>query len=428
MNPSSRLRLIAAGTIGNVLEWYDFAVYGYFAISIGQTFFPQHDPVTQALAAFGVLAVGYLTRPLGGMLTGYIGDRYSKRAALIFSVTSMAGATFLIGLLPGYDTLGLAAPVLLTLLRMMQGLSVGGEFTTGFIFMIERADPSRRGFISGVGCASTILGNLLGSGAGAVMAALLAADQLHDWGWRVPFMLGLVVGVVGYVLRRDLEDAHLPERTRAPIRQTFSHHKRLLLRIAGLVAFAAVSFFLTFLYIVSWLQTVDGVAPDRALTINTTSLGALILVELAAGWLSDRIGRKPLLIAAHVLGFVTAVPLLWLMHHPATALIVLGQLGFVLVGGLAVASMPALLVENTPAEVRCTAISVGFNLSYGVLGGLTPLAAAWLVDRTSIDLSPAYLIMAAAVISLASVLGLKETAPTRTGGVDVLRKQAVGPA
>ena len=425
MPQPASLHLIAAGTIGNVLEWYDFAIYGYFAISIGETFFPQHDPVTQVLAAFGVLAVGYLTRPLGGMLTGHIGDRYGKRAALTFSVASMAGATFLVGLLPGYDTLGLAAPILLTLLRMIQGLSVGGEFTTAFIFMIERADPSRRGFTSGIGCASTILGNLLGSGAGAVMAALLTADQLHDWGWRVPFMFGLGVGVVGYVLRRGIRDVHLPERTRAPIRQTFRHHKLLLLRIAGLVAFAAVSFFLTFLYVVSWLQTVDGIAPERALTINTASLGALIVVELAAGWLSDRIGRKPLLIAAHVLGFVTAVPLLWLMHHPGTALIVLGQLGYVLVGGLAVASMPALLVESTPAEVRCTAISVGFNVSYGVLGGLTPLAAAWLVERTSIDLSPAYLIMAAAVISFAAVLGLKETAPAKSGGVDVLRKQAV---
>jgi MHS family proline/betaine transporter-like MFS transporter len=237
-------------------------------------------------------------------------------------------------------------------------------------------------------------------------------------------MFGLLVGVAGYVLRRDIQDAHLPERSRAPIRQTFRRHKRLLLRIAGLVAFAAVSFFLTFLYVVSWLQTVDGIAPDRALTVNTASLGVLIVVEVTAGWLSDRIGRKPLLISAYVLGFVSAVPLLWLMHHPGTTLIVLGQLGYVLVGGLAAASMPALLVENTPAEVRCTAISVGFNVSYGVLGGLTPLAAAWLVDRTSIDLSPAYLIMAAAAISFVAVLGLKETAPARIGGIDVLRKQA----
>ena len=247
------------------------------------------------------------------------------------------------------------------------------------------------------------------------MAGLLPPETLHDWGWRVPFLFGLVVGIVGYVLRRDMQDAHTAERSRAPVSKTFRLHKVLVLRIAGLVAFAAVSFFVTFLYVVSWLQTVSGVAPDRALTINTASLGALIVVEVAAGWLSDRVGRKPLLIAAHVLGFISAVPLLWLMHHSATAPIVLGQLGFVLVGGLAVASMPALLVESTPAAVRCTAISVGFNVSYGVLGGLTPLAAAWLVDRTGMDLSPAYLIMAAAVISFVAVLGLKETAPAKTG-------------
>jgi MHS family proline/betaine transporter-like MFS transporter len=212
-----------------------------------------------------------------------------------------------------------------------------------------------------------------------------------------------------------VQDVHLPERSEAPISETFRLHKRLLLRIAGLVVFGAVGFYMTFIYIVSWLQFADGIAPARALGINTVSLGALILVELAAGWLSDRVGHKPLLIAAHVAGFVTAVPLLWLMHHPAPALILLGQLGYALVGGLAVASMPALLVGNTPTAVRCTAISVGFNLAYGVLGGLTPLAAAWLVHRTGMDLSPAYLLMAAAALSFVAVLGFKETAAAKTG-------------
>jgi MFS transporter, MHS family, proline/betaine transporter len=164
MDSRSRLRLIAAGAIGNMLEWYDFAIYGYFAVSIGRTFFPSGDPVAQVLAAFGVFAVGYLMRPLGGLLTGVIGDRYGRGTALIFSVTTMAVPTFLVGVLPGYETLGLAAPVLLTLLRMIQGLSVGGECTTSFTFMIEHAPTHRRGLTAAVACCGSTVGMLLGSG------------------------------------------------------------------------------------------------------------------------------------------------------------------------------------------------------------------------------------------------------------------------
>ena len=164
MDSRSRLRLIAAGTIGNVLEWYDFAIYGYFAISIGLNFFPQADPVAQVLAAFGVFAVGYIVRPLGGAFVGAIADRYGRRTALIFSVTAMAVPTFLVGVLPGYETLGIMAPVLLTLLRLIQGLSVGGESATAYSFMIEQAPTHRRGLAAAVTASSSQLGMLLGSG------------------------------------------------------------------------------------------------------------------------------------------------------------------------------------------------------------------------------------------------------------------------
>lgn len=196
----------------------------------------------------------------------------------------------------------------------------------------------------------------------------------------------------------------------APLTETFRNHKRLLLRIAGLATFGTVSFFLMFLYVVSWLQLVDGLAPQQALDINTFSV-ALIPAMLAAGWLSDRIGRKPPLVAGLIVGFVGAGPFLWLMHHPHPAPVVLGKLGFVAALAPALAIQPALLVESTPPGVRCTVISFGFNMSAGILGGFAPLAAAWLVHRSGIDLSPAFIAMAVAALSFVAVLTFRETNP-----------------
>ena len=411
MEPRSRIRLIAAGTIGNVLEWYDFAIYGYFAVSIGRNFFPSGDPVAQVLAAFGVFAVGYVMRPLGGLLTGMIGDRYGRSTALSFSVAAMAVPTFLVGVLPNYEAIGVTAPILLTLLRMIQGLSVGGECTTSFTFLVENAAPGRAGLTGAIAMSGANIGLFAGSAAGAIMATLLPAETLHEWGWRVPFLAGLLVGVAGYVLRRQVQEMKLPGHSRTPLGEAFRSHKRLLLRIAGLATFGTVSFYLMFLYVVSWLQLVDGLAPEQALDINTFSMAAIIPTMIAAGWLSDRIGRKPVLIAGIVTGFIGAVPFLWLMHHPASALIVLGQLGFALALAPALAAQPALLVESTPPGVRCTVIALGFNVSAGILGGLAPLAATWLVHRTGVDLSPAFIVMAVAAISFVAVLTFRETNP-----------------
>ena len=199
-------RVILAGAIGNVLEWYDFAVYGYFAAAIGRAFFPREDPVAQVLAAFGIFAVGFLMRPVGGALLGHIGDKLGRRTALTISVAAMAIPTFLVGVLPGYAVLGVAAPFLLTVLRMIQGLSVGGEYTTSVVFMVEHAPPGRRGMIGAIACCGAIAGILLGSATGAILAQLMPTATLEAWGWRIPFLLGLLVGIAGYFLRRTLVD------------------------------------------------------------------------------------------------------------------------------------------------------------------------------------------------------------------------------
>jgi MHS family proline/betaine transporter-like MFS transporter len=257
-------------------------------------------------------------------------------------------------------------------------------------------------------CAVTV-GMLLGSATGAVFSALLSPDALASWGWRVPFVLGLFVGLAGFFLRRSVEETPRPPATpssRSPLAETLRHQGPLVAKLAGFAVFNSVSFYLVFLYVASWLQTVDGIAPAHALGINTLAMVLLLPVMLAAGWLSDRVGRKGLLLGAIALGFVAAVPLFQLMLH--LTLVVAGQLGMVLLVGPPLGIQPAFMVEATPPAARCTTIALGFNATFGIVGGTTPLVATWLVHRTADDLSPAFMIMGAAVISFASVLTFRE--------------------
>ena len=410
MAVSNTRRVIVAGAIGNVLEWYDFAVYGYFAAAIGRAFFPQEDSVAQILAAFGIFAVGFLMRPVGGAVIGSIGDKFGRRAALTVSVAAMAIPTFLVGILPDYQVLGIAAPIILTLLRMVQGLSVGGEYTTSIIFIIEQAPPNRRALVGAMGCCGAVGGILLGSATGALLASVMSEQALESWGWRIPFVLGLVVGLAGVVLRRHVhETPKSAKKESSPLLETVRNHGPLLARLAALSVFNSVGFYLMFVYIVSWLQFADGIAPARALEINSFSMLVLLPVMVLMSWLSDRYGRRPIMLAAAALGFVGALPFFWLMHQPAPAIILLGQLGFVLSVGTFIGAQPAMMVEAVPAEIRCTAIALGYNVTLGIVGGLSPLAATWLVHRTANNYSPAFMIMAAAAISFVAILRFGET-------------------
>jgi MHS family proline/betaine transporter-like MFS transporter len=393
-----------------VLEWYDFAIYGYFAAQIGRQFFPHEDPVAQLLSTFGILAIGYLVRPIGGALIGHIGDRFGRRAALTYSVAAMAIPTFLIGLLPGYASLGLLAPIALTLLRMLQGLSVGGEYTSSMVFLVEQAPAGRRGLMGALASCGAGSGILLGSAVGAAFAATMSTEALDVWGWRIPFLLGLVVGIIGYFLRRHVQETTPAERReRAPIVETLHDHWRLVLRMAGLSVFNAVTFYVAFVYLVSWLQLADGIAPARALEINSFSMAAMLPLMIVTGLLADRFGRKPFVLLATILGFVGAVPLFLLMNHPSPLLAQLGQLGFVLIVGLYGGVQPTIMAEMVPAQVRCTAVALGYNICLGVIGGLTPLVATWLVERTGDEIAPALLIMAAAAVAFMAILRLRET-------------------
>jgi MHS family proline/betaine transporter-like MFS transporter len=410
MSQGLNKKMIAAGAIGNILEWYDFAVYGFFATVIGRVFFPKEDPIAQLLFTFGIFAIGYLMRPLGGMLIGHIGDRFGRKEALSISVAVMAIPTFIVGILPGYEAIGLAAPILLTLCRMLQGLSVGGEYTTSIVFMVENAPKNRRGTAGALACCGATLGILLGSATGAALAAVMSPESLDSWGWRIPFLFGLVIGIVGLLLRRNLEVKNdAAGEQKQPLKEVFQFHRLLLAKLAGLTVFTAVSFYLIFVYLVSWLQLVDKMGQEVSLQINTISMVALIPITLAGGALSDRIGRKPLVMGAIAATILLAYPLFNGMYHQSQVIVQLCQLSFALLVGLCLGIFPAFMAETAPAHVRSTSLALGYNLTMGIVGGLTPLTATWLVNQTHSGIAPVFMIIAAALISFVTLLFMKET-------------------
>jgi MHS family proline/betaine transporter-like MFS transporter len=238
----------------------------------------------------------------------------------------------------------------------------------------------------------------------------MSTAALDAWGWRIPFLLGLVVGIAGYILRRHvLETGVAEKRMRAPIVETLHDHGRVVAAFAGLSVFSSVTFYIGFVYMVSWLQTADGIPPSRSLEINTFSMVVSLPVLIAAGWLSDRVGRKPLMLLASMGGLIGALPLFWLLNHPSELFAQLGQLGLVLLSGLYYGALPATLVEAAPPTVRCTAVALGYNLCVGLFGGLSPLVATWLVERTGNEIAPAFLIMAAATVTFVTLFNFQET-------------------
>lgn len=415
MSNNLNKKSLIAGFSGNILEWYDFTVYGFFATVIGAQFFPHEDKVVELISAFGVFAAGYLMRPLGGIIFGYIGDKQGRKKALLISVLMMAIPTTLIAFLPTYAEIGWYAALLLVILRLLQGLSVGGEFTGSISFLVEQAPKRKRGFFGSWSTFGVFGGMLLGSALAAIITSLLSQTQLHDFGWRIPFLFGALIGIIGLWLRRGMDEEKFSSdnkntNNKTPLAEFWANYKLPAIKIMLLSWAFGVSVYLIFIFLPTYLHTFHNVKLSDALSAHTIAIIFLMLIIPLFGILNDRIGRKKVLFMS-LIGFVVlSIPLFDLMFNNTFYSILTAMLVFAVFEAMFQAVMPALMTEVFPAKVRYTGLSVSYNFSLAIFGGTTPLLCTWLVKVSGGNVwMPAYYLIATCIIAIIVALQMKET-------------------
>jgi MFS transporter, MHS family, proline/betaine transporter len=416
--PGARTReAVIASVIGNTLEWYDFAVYGYFVSTISGLFFPSSDPLASTLATYAVFGIGFVMRPVGSILFGIYGDRHGRRRALSAVIFLMAVATAAIGLLPTYDHAGVLAPILLVAARLIQGLSAGGEWGGSTAYLVEYAPEGRRGYFGAWQQFSVGAGFLLGSLSGTVLSRSLPPEALASWGWRTPFLLGIVIGAVGIWLRWRLADTpkflqieeHQAIAT-APLAEAAGQYPGETLTVFGLTLHNTVAYYISLIYMTGYLATIGGLAQATAQLIGTVCLAVFVVLIPLNGMLSDHVGRRPLLMASCVGFAVLGYPIFLLGSSGRADLAFLAQVLMVALLSLYAGSCPAAYAELFPTRVRYTALSVGYNIAVAIFGGFAPVIATWLIRETGDPLAPAFYVIAAAVITFAILTRIPETA------------------
>jgi MHS family proline/betaine transporter-like MFS transporter len=418
----SMLRRTIAGTaVGNMVEWYDFGVYSYLAVTLGRVFFPAASGPVQLMSTFATFAVAFLVRPLGGLFFGPLADRIGRRQVLAVTVIMMAAGTFAIGLLPGYAQIGVWAPVLLLGARLVQGFSTGGEYGSAMTFVTEHAPDRRRGFLASWLEFGTLAGFVLGAALVTVLSVTLSSRDMLSWGWRIPFLVSAPLGLVGLYLRLKLEETPAYEQLdeRAPVRVTgarrelrriLSQQRRPLLVCVGVVLVFNVTSYMLTSYMPSYLSAELGLPQATALMVVLAVMVVLMVLLPFVGRLSDRVGRRPVLMAGSLMLVVGSVPAFGLITNRTLTSIFVGTMLIGLMYLCFDSTSPATLPALFPTDVRSGALSVAYNFSVSLFGGTTPLVATALVHATHNLLVPGFYLAAAGLIGAVSVLFLPETA------------------
>jgi len=402
-------RAVVATSIGNALEWFDLVVYGFFAVLIARLFFPAGNETVSLLLTLGTFGVSFFMRPLGAVVIGAYADRAGRKAALTLSILLMMVGTAIIAVLPTYERIGVAAPLILVLARLMQGFSAGGEFGSATAFLAEH-QPERRGFFASWQVASQGLTTVLAAVFGAVLTGALTPEQLSTWGWRVPFIFGLLLGPIAYYIRSNVDETPeflAAETTRTPLADTFAAHKTRLAVAIGIVVLGTVSTYLVLFmptYAVKQLKLPSSISFAAIVLTGAIQMVCSPLV----GHLSDRYGRTGIMSASAALMLLLAYPAFaWLVGRPTTGVLIVVQIGLGLLMTGYFAALPGLLSELFPVATRTTGMSLAYNIAVTIFGGFGPFIIAWLIRATGDKVAPSFYLMFAAAVSFAALIAAR---------------------
>lgn len=412
---SKARKIVFLASLGGALEFYDFIIYVIFAPVISTVFFPKTDTFASLMSVYAVFAIGYLIRPLGGIIFSHFGDKYGRKRTFICSVAMMAIPTFLIGLLPTYAQIGLGASILLILMRILQGLSIGGEIPGAITFTCEHVGERFRGVACGIIFCFLNLGIFIGAALSLVLSEILDSAQLMSFGWRIPFIIGGLLGVFSFYIRKEMTESPLfmnfknqQEGIRIPFVEAVSKYGINILQGVGITCLGAVVINLLFLYMPTYLHTILNYSMEQATLLNTLNLFFFSCLLVFFCWLGDRVGRKSvLLIGAGSLFFTVAYAyhILALQNFSAllSALFLLGFLSSIIM------VYPSILVELFPTPVRYTGVAISYNLAFAFFGGLTPLIATYLIDITGNLLAPSFYLMLSALLCIVAVVSMSKS-------------------
>jgi len=400
---------ILSTSLGNVLEWYDFGLFIFLASIIGEQFFSTHDPATAAIAAFSVFAAGFICRPLGGILFGHYGDTRGRAKTLRLSILLIAFSTLLVGFLPTYHTAGIMAPILLTLLRLTQGLSVGGEYSGVMIYLAESAPANRRGFITSFAATGANLGFLLATLTVILLKTTLTTEDLHAWGWRLPFIfIGLFGTVILYYRLKVaetpvylyLQSTHHIEKK--PFLAAVAHAPKSLLKIFGLTCMSSTFYYVFFGYMPDYLTEFTNISSTTALTIQSILLVFMLFLVPLCGACGDRVGRKRMLMITALGIILLAVPCFYLLQSNVLFLVIVSLSIAAVLSSLDQGNSLTAVVENCPVEVRYSGIAFSYNLGMALFGGTAPLVVGLLTQKVS-AIAPAYYLIGMGGVSLIAI-------------------------
>jgi MFS transporter, MHS family, proline/betaine transporter len=410
-----KLRITLAGAIGNLLEWYDFGLYGLLAPVLASLFFPGHDRLASLLGVYGGFAAGFAMRPLGAVVLGHLGDRVGRRFVLALSVLLMGISTVAVGLLPTYHTLGLWAPVLLIVVRLFQGFSVGGEFVDSVTYLVEAAPQNRRGLAGSVANLGSTAGMLLAAGVAAAATTFAGSATLTGWAWRTPFLLGGVIASAAYILRRHLPETEFGpsekdlQKHEAPLKRAIREQPRLMLAALLFTSGYGIVDYLTMVLLPTYAHEFAGVAEHVALRINTVGQALALVIVPISGWLSDRLWtRRAALVAAFAAEAIISWEAFELVGSHGVAGLWLAQLPFAFLLAIVMGVAPAMLAEQFPAGYRVSAHAVSFNIGIGIAGGTAPMIATALIRATGNPMAPAAYLIFAAVLAVIGALLLHD--------------------